>query len=135
MTAIQEEGHTLGCGALRGGASFDTGWTRTHLAEVIRRERKRHHLSQGQLAAAIGMSRSAIYALERGEGNPDLLHALHLFHVLGIPPSVAFPPHPATPAAQVLRLLPHAPPDLQEAIVVILRGWASQAVPDLLDAM
>ena len=54
------------------------------LAEILRRERKKRHLSQEQLAVFAGMDRSYYSKIERGENKPTLNTLLKITSFLGI---------------------------------------------------
>lgn len=62
-------------------AMTDTG----RLANAIRRARKQTGLSQGELAAQLGIRQSSISQWERGTTLPSTRHLLGLLAVLGHP--------------------------------------------------
>lgn len=63
-------------------------WERTALARAVANAvvayRTTHHLSQGALAAKLGMKRPAISRLERGENNPSIETLERLASGLGL---------------------------------------------------
>ena len=73
-------------------AGMDLGararWERTALARAVANAvvayRTAHHLSQGALAARLGMKRPAISRLELGEHNPSIETLERLASVLGL---------------------------------------------------
>lgn len=50
----------------------------------LRRMRQQHGLSGDELARRVGITRDALYRIERGEAVPNLAHAFALAHVFGM---------------------------------------------------
>ena len=55
-----------------------------YYAELLREERKRQHISQTQLAALIGKSRTYVTALEKGQTDMQLSTFLMMSRALGM---------------------------------------------------
>jgi transcriptional regulator with XRE-family HTH domain len=92
---------------------------------VIRHHRVAQGLTQHGLASLVGLSRDAIYALERGRAWLGARHLLHIAHVLGIDAWQLFSPLAAAPDAALLRLLPFVSHDVQAPIEVVVRWHLS----------
>jgi transcriptional regulator with XRE-family HTH domain len=78
--------------------------TREALGERIAQERKRAGLTQEQLAAALGLERTAVTRIEQGSQGLETLQLSAIADALGRPPMVFFEPED-----QSLELLLHAP--------------------------
>ncbi|MGN1401537.1 MAG: helix-turn-helix transcriptional regulator [Bacillus sp. (in: firmicutes)] len=51
----------------------------------IKELRARHHMTQSDLATAVGVSRQTIAALEKGSYTPSLLLAMRIARTFGLP--------------------------------------------------
>jgi len=56
----------------------------------IRAERERLGISQEELADRVGLHRTYVGGIERGERNVGLLNVIRLAHALGVVPSILF---------------------------------------------
>jgi transcriptional regulator with XRE-family HTH domain len=73
-----------------------------------------------EVAAEVGLSPSALSAVERGEYWVQMPVWLHLCEVLQIQPWELFPPLPGTPARELLSLLPTLSSERQAALITLL---------------
>lgn len=65
-------------------ADFNAKAQAWYYAELLKEERKKQHISQGELAARIGKSRTYITALEKGQTDMQLSTFLGMSRALGL---------------------------------------------------
>jgi transcriptional regulator with XRE-family HTH domain len=90
---------------------------RARLAYVIRAAREMRDLNVAQLADALGVAHSTVYAWEKGEKAPSLLMLGPLCDALGLSPMVFrdLPEEPPSPLAQYLE------PAAERAVARVVR--------------
>jgi XRE family transcriptional regulator, regulator of sulfur utilization len=72
-----------------------TNWELASTGARLRAAREDHHLSQAELAAEVGVSRSVLSAIERGIYGPSVQMFSRISETLGIPMSLLAPARPA----------------------------------------
>lgn len=99
--------------------------TRESLGKRIAEERKRAGLTQGQLAVAVGLERTAITRIEQGRQGVDTLQLSAIADALGKPPAAFFESSEEQPLEVLLRAADASDPGVHQHL-----EWLSTFVRD-----
>lgn len=103
---------------------YDAGPILRAMGRTLRAARKAQGRQIEAISKRIGLSRSSINALERGEEVRHFPTVLHYAAVLGLPPQALFPPETTTALGRLLVKLNAMPPEWHAKLDALLEDIA-----------